>query len=128
MTLRITNKCTMGCLHCMENSTPKGESMSLATLHKTLDFIELSNETKVVNISGGEPTLHPEFTEVMSIVMTRLSKRMDVFLLSNGSFLAKPELKKHIFSLLVKYPNLRLQITSVKGLYSKYDMIKKSHS
>lgn len=56
----ITNRCFEGCPHCMECSSPDGKMMDERTFHKAVMFARFLG-CKVVTISGGEPTTHPDF-------------------------------------------------------------------
>lgn len=118
MTLRIISTCQNSCLHCMEESSPsRMEKMSLDTFIKTLDFID-STSTTTINISGGEPTLHPDILEFLHEACQR---NKAIFLLSNGLFLRDNiELRNEIFKLMSRFGNLRLQVTSIKGLYNNF--------
>ncbi len=118
MTIRITNKCNQYCTHCMQESGPKeNEFMSLETFENTLEFIN-STSTKVINISGGEATLHPEIISFLKLVV-KYNKA--VVLLTNGTYLIdNPKLRHEIFCLMAKHKNLFIQVTSVKNIYSMY--------
>lgn len=118
MTIRIISTCQNECLHCMQESSPsRTEIMSLDTFMKTLNFIN-STVTTTINISGGEATLHHE---ILLFLEKACETKKLVFLLSNGLFLRDNiELRNKIFSLMLKYKNLRLQVTSIKGLYNNF--------
>ena len=118
MTIRIINKCQNSCLHCMEESSPtRTEIMSFETFSKTLEFID-STITDNINISGGEATLHPQ---ILLFLEEACKLNKTIYLLINGLFLkANIELRNKIFILMSKYRNLRLQVTSIKGLYSNF--------
>lgn len=118
MTIRITNKCNQYCIHCMQESGPKeNEFMTLETFENTLEFIN-STSTKVINISGGEATLHPE---ILSFLKLAVKYNKAIILLTNGTYLIdNPKLRHEIFCLMVKHKNLMIQVTSVKNVYSMY--------
>lgn len=66
MMIKITERCTMGCPHCMNDSKPDGKDMEIEVLKDTLNFLkknELGKQHLV--ITGGEPTEHEKFDEVM---------------------------------------------------------------
>lgn len=70
MLIKITEKCSMECPHCMNNATANGKEMELKTFIDTLNFInkkELLNNTAII-ITGGEPTEHSKFVEFMEIL------------------------------------------------------------
>lgn len=118
MTIRITNKCNLYCTHCMQESGPKeNEFMSLETFENTLEFIN-STTTKVINISGGEATLHPQILDFLKLA---LKYNKAIVLLTNGTYLIdNPELRHNIFCLMVKHKNLMIQVTNVKNIYNMY--------
>lgn len=118
MVIRITDNCGQHCLHCMQESGPdKKNFMDMETYLKTLIFIK-STMTKVISISGGEPTRHPDILEYIHLATS--TKRM-VVLLTNGDWVFdNPKLRDDLFILLLKNKNLSIQITSVRGVYTNY--------
>ncbi len=38
MLIQITNRCHMGCKHCMQDATPKGKHMNDETFEQVMDF------------------------------------------------------------------------------------------
>lgn len=118
MTIRIINTCNQFCLHCMQQSGPNEKDiMSLETFQNTLEFIN-STSTKLINISGGEPTLHPELLDFLKLAV---KYNKEIVLLTNGSYLLNnPKLRHEIFILILKHKNLSIQVTSVKNIYSNF--------
>ena len=118
MVIRITDNCGQHCLHCMQESGPdKKNFMDMETYLKTLIFIK-STMTKVISISGGEPTRHPDILEYIHLAAS--TKRI-VALLTNGDWIFdNPKLRDDLFILLLKHKNLSIQITSVRGVYTNY--------
>ena len=95
MLVRITNQCQMGCSHCMVDATPDGQHMEMGVYIKTLAFIERFN-FRVILISGGEPTEHPHFFDM---VQEAEERQLHIAILSNGMFLSDPKMKKRILGL-----------------------------
>jgi len=64
--VKITNYCTFGCSMCYMDSTPQGKH---ATMKQIGNVIDTLSELRVfeVAIGGGEPTLHPDFTEILRL-------------------------------------------------------------
>ena len=60
MLIQITNRCRMGCPHCLDDSRPDGGMMTDRAFGKAVAFAKDNGERQVV-ISGGEPTEHPDF-------------------------------------------------------------------
>ncbi|MBP5433621.1 radical SAM protein [Ruminococcus sp.] len=74
MMISITEKCSMGCSHCMDNAKADGGHMTMETLEAAMDFVIRYNVHQALIITGGEPTEHPEFPLIMGYIMARLHK------------------------------------------------------
>ena len=110
MLVRITEKCRMECPHCMVDAHSEGSHMSLETFNETLKFI-VKNDFKLVFITGGEPTDHPDILQILNIVKCTNLKPL---ILSNGMFLEDAELTKQIMKL-----DIGVQITHDVRFYPK---------
>ena len=68
--LKITNYCPFGCSWCYMSSTKKGVHASLDEIKKHVDRLA---ELKVMEIAigGGEPTMHPEFVQILEYINTK---------------------------------------------------------
>lgn len=89
MILKITNHCRMGCNHCFHDCLPNNEHMTKETFEKALEKIK-EIKPKVLLVSGGEPTDHPNYIEYIEKI-----KELGIvfYVLSNGMFIEeKPEL------------------------------------
>jgi uncharacterized radical SAM superfamily Fe-S cluster-containing enzyme len=65
--VKLTDKCNGMCPECYQNSIPQGKH-SFDALKKIKDFFgKLSENNKPfqVALGGGEPTLHPDFIEIL---------------------------------------------------------------
>lgn len=62
--LCITHKCPYGCSFCYMDSKPNGEHASLAEIKKLIDTLAKLQVFEVA-FGGGEPTLHPNFNEII---------------------------------------------------------------
>ena len=78
LTLEITNYCTNECLHCSSESSREGLYLPLYIIK---DFV-IRNNPSLVNISGGEPLLHPD---MMSILQFLRSNCNNIKLYSGGN-------------------------------------------
>ncbi|MFL6090453.1 MAG: radical SAM protein [Aeromicrobium sp.] len=79
--LEITGRCNLTCVHCYAESGPTGTHGSVATER----WLELIDEaavmgTMLIQLIGGEPTLHPDFTRLLHRV---LANGMEVEVYSN---------------------------------------------
>jgi organic radical activating enzyme len=59
--LFITGKCTLACAHCLASNIPK-EDLEFEEIKKLLESVD---NCEIITITGGEPTLHPRFKEIV---------------------------------------------------------------
>lgn len=88
--IEITNKCDLNCKFCYANSG-KGEFLDLITIGKMMDLF-LDSEfgsAEILQISGGEPTMHPKIIDI--IKLARDKKIKYVLLNTNGLKIADDE-------------------------------------
>ncbi len=86
--VELTSKCNLSCPMCFASSGPHGEHLPFAEIVQALDHL-VANEgqAEVCQLSGGEPTLHPEFEQV---VLAALARPIDyVMINTNGLRLAR---------------------------------------
>src|SRR5262249_52694231 len=71
--VEITEHCNLTCPVCFAASSPARTSFTpLAKIESMLDTLVASEgEPDLVQISGGEPTLHPDFFEILDAVRAR---------------------------------------------------------
>jgi uncharacterized radical SAM superfamily Fe-S cluster-containing enzyme len=71
--LEITEACNLACPVCFAESSPaRKQSRSLAQVERMLDVLVASEgEPDLVQLSGGEPTLHPQFFEILAAARRR---------------------------------------------------------
>lgn len=84
MLIRITNRCHMGCSHCLVDARPDGDHMTRSVFQKALDFA--GNTDGIVLLSGGEPTEHPDILDFIRLAKAAVPAS-NVAMLSNGAFL-----------------------------------------
>jgi len=68
----ITYECNLKCFNCNRSCTqaPTQASMSLFQIQQFLtESIELNKQWALINILGGEPTLHPDFMEIVRVIL-----------------------------------------------------------
>ena len=76
--IEITDQCNLTCPICYSESSPQ------RLTHRSLDQIEFmldcvvrnEGEPDVVQISGGEPTIHPEFFKILDLAKARPIKHL----------------------------------------------------
>jgi len=88
--IEITNGCDLGCPTCYANSG-KGEFLPLEKINEMLDFFVDSehDQAEILQISGGEPTMHPQIIDIIKLARTKKIKY--ILLNTNGLRLAKDE-------------------------------------
>jgi uncharacterized radical SAM superfamily Fe-S cluster-containing enzyme len=71
--LEVTDHCDLSCPVCYADSGPsRSEYRSLATIERMLDaLVANEGEPDVVQISGGEPTTHPDFFAIIAAARRR---------------------------------------------------------
>jgi organic radical activating enzyme/uncharacterized protein YuzB (UPF0349 family) len=111
MLMKITNRCHMNCLHCSESSTPDGMHMNRVTFGRALNFIK-KMKPKVVSITGGEPTEHPDVVEWIQTLKRQTEAETKIMLLSNGTFVYDEVLLGKIMR-----TGVPIQITNDKRFY-----------
>jgi hypothetical protein len=69
MLIKITDKCSMGCTHCLSDCNSDGKHMSFETFQKAIRFnFDRAGDSPIL-ISGGEPTEHPEFKKFIGYLL-----------------------------------------------------------
>lgn len=95
--IELTDRCNLSCPICYADSGV-GEVSNISDRprkHRTLEHIEMmldavvanEGEPQIVQLSGGEPTIHPEFFEVMDLVKSKPIKHLMIN--TNGIRIAK---------------------------------------
>ncbi len=86
--LEITSSCNLACPMCYAASGPGGKHLSLADCRRQIDrLVEMEGRAEVCQLSGGEPTIHPQFREIVEYA---LSREIDyVMINTNGIRLAR---------------------------------------
>ncbi len=70
--IEITDRCNLTCPVCYAGSSPRHTHRSFEDVIAMLDrIVENEKEPDVVQISGGEPTLHPDFFKILDAAKAR---------------------------------------------------------
>src|SRR6476646_10667125 len=87
--VELNDACNLQCPICYANSAPSRQTFrSLEQIEAMLDaVVRNEREPDVVQISGGEPTLHPQFFEVLDAAKARPIRHLMVN--TNGLRIAK---------------------------------------
>ena len=70
--IEITDRCNLTCPTCYASSSPTyGRHRTLNEVKRMFDIVvENEGEPDIVQISGGEPTIHPQFFEILDYAKT----------------------------------------------------------
>jgi uncharacterized radical SAM superfamily Fe-S cluster-containing enzyme len=71
--IEVTDRCNLSCPTCYASSSPtNGRHRTLEEVKRMFDtVVEYEGTPDVVQISGGEPTLHPQFFEILDYAKTK---------------------------------------------------------
>ena len=103
--VELTSSCNLSCPMCYASSGPGGEHQSLEAIKYCIDrLIEVETKPEVLQLSGGEPTVHPEFADVLRYAV---AAPIDVVMINtNGVTIAKDDA---LLDLLTEH-RLRLEV------------------
>jgi 7,8-dihydro-6-hydroxymethylpterin dimethyltransferase len=89
--VEITDRCNLTCPTCYAESSPMhGRHRTVEEVERMFDVIVANEgEPDVVQISGGEPTVHPDFFRILDIARTKPIRHLMVN--TNGIRIAKDE-------------------------------------
>ncbi len=87
--IEVTDRCNLSCPTCYASSSPThGRHRTVEEIERMMDIIvESEGEPDVVQISGGEPTIHPDFFKILDIAKAKPIKHLMVN--TNGIRIAK---------------------------------------
>lgn len=83
ITIELANVCNFNCSFCYKDAKKRGSFISNEVI-KEVDCI-IKNNVKEIQLTGGEPTLHPHFLEYIEL----FSNYAGVSMITNGSELYK---------------------------------------
>ena len=101
ITIEITQKCPNRCIYCSSLSGPdKSEGLDYATVCRVINEAK-SLGVKRINLSGGEPFLHPNIVEIIDQIY---SIGLKAYIYSSGVFFAEnnsTSIPEDLFQLIV---------------------------
>ena len=114
----ITYECNLKCINCNRSSTqaPIKEGMSVEQIETFIsESIELNKKWKLINLLGGEPSIHKDFLEIVNLILkeyiVKHSPETILQVTSNGF----GELVQERLSKLPKHEKLIIDYASFKG-------------
>ena len=112
--VEITSRCNLTCRHCFNRSgAGSKQELSLADSRMLFDQMQTWGNTQV-RISGGEPTLHPDF---FAIVAAAIQRGLRVSLNTNGLY--APRVQQQLAGLAID-----LFLVSLDGLPAANDWLR----
>ncbi|MCA9264598.1 MAG: radical SAM protein, partial [Planctomycetales bacterium] len=70
--VELTAGCNLNCPLCFAQSGPQGEHLSVVDCCRAIDrLVEVEGRPEVLQLSGGEPTLHPDFAEILQYALAQ---------------------------------------------------------
>lgn len=113
MIIHLTNACDMGCTHCLQRSTIDGEHMSIQTFVEAIKLVEELKPLMLL-VSGGEPTMHPNFMDMLDVCINTMGSPKRIIITSNGYFLKDEVLTEKILN-----SGVTVQITNDSRYYPR---------
>ena len=85
----ITSKCNLRCKHCYDDTEEHVHmpfNQCVEVLDKFFTFCQQWNRYPMVWLTGGEPTIHPKFWDILDYIVDRMDQPDDCYaaILSNG--------------------------------------------
>ena len=86
--LEITSHCNLECPICFAESGPGGNHLTLEECKTAIDrFVEVETQPEILQLSGGEPTIHPDFEAILQYAC---DQPIDIIMVNtNGLRIAK---------------------------------------
>jgi MoaA/NifB/PqqE/SkfB family radical SAM enzyme len=98
MGVGLTTRCNLHCKHCFVNCS--GNDLNISTFAKIVSFAKAYNCSHL-SFTGGEPTLHPKFSEIMEMLA---ENDLKFTMVTNG------------WNFLDFYQNMKPYLTNIKKL------------
>jgi len=87
--VQIDERCNLHCAHCFVSATTRGQSMPFERIKDLLIPRLAQCQVERVTLTGGEPTIHPQFLDV---VRAFRGAGMQVGVCTNGTTLREPQI------------------------------------
>jgi MoaA/NifB/PqqE/SkfB family radical SAM enzyme len=71
ITFHITDRCQLNCDHCLRDPGSKPVDLDLELIISALEQAKVLFGAKHVGLTGGEPTLHPDFYAIVDAIVDR---------------------------------------------------------
>jgi uncharacterized radical SAM superfamily Fe-S cluster-containing enzyme len=107
--IEITERCNLSCPTCFAGSSPLHSSMmSLEKFTRQVDQLLEGGKSSsdMIQLSGGEPTIHPQFIEMIDVLFERGFHQ--VCINSNGIKLARGDFTRQLAACMDRHPGGQL--------------------
>ena len=92
--IELTHQCNFNCWYCYDDHNKNNNTyISIPKLKILFELLKYSNKTVHVDLLGGEPTLHPEFFEILDL-LNNYEHIKKVRITTNGTFNNYKEIKQ----------------------------------
>ncbi len=116
MLVSITEKCRMGCSHCMDDARADSEKhMTMDMFKKAVDFNFKYDRT--ITITGGEPTENPLFWEMMEVLADKMASNHIASIVTNGMNFSNDDIDKVIALRNKCKGKILYQVSSIRPYY-----------
>lgn len=120
MLIQITNRCHMGCPHCMQESTARGKHMTEETFQQVHAFCQQARPL-VVSVTGGEPTEHPQWLSMTKTLLALPTKPL-VSITTNGAWIEDAKTRIAMARIIRENKGrLKVQVYSHPEYYRAHD-------
>lgn len=109
ISLLLTLRCNLRCPHCVYFSSPqRAETMSVSDATRAIVVVAAIRPSPRLYFSGGEPTLHPDYRELLEF---SLQRDVDTYLATNGRWLGESLEEHRLLALLAQYPTFNVRVS-----------------
>lgn len=94
--VEITESCNLKCPMCYASSGPGGKHLTFEECARAIDrLVEVEGRPEVLQLSGGEPTIHPEFLRILDYAC---AQPIDIVMINTNGirFARDPEFLKQV--------------------------------
>ena len=114
--VEITSSCNLACPMCYAGSGPGGHHLTFDECRAAIDrLVEVEGRPEVLQLSGGEPTIHPDFARILAYAV---EQPIDIVMINtNGirlahdlSFVEKLAESKHRLEIYFQFDGFRDEI------------------
>jgi len=124
MLLSITEKCRMGCTHCMDDAKADCDKFITDSMFKKAVEFNYKYD-KTLTVTGGEPTEHPDFWKLMYLLAHKMKSNEVATVVTNGMNLDNNDIIKINDLNMICKGHILWQVTSVPEYYPyKIDLSK----